>query len=319
MLCIFSASAGSCATVKKSANPPHPAPYPAPSSVPDPTPGPPLELESCVSPAEDQSRIKITPFDLIVPVDAPGNLKLKLTARAEQRLVGGFNPDLPGKKIVFSIAGQKAGEAITDANGQAMAEVSVAVRPDAVTCFEAEHEGFKMPGRIYTFRRTRPIFVTDVDEVISDLPELRVPLTNIPDNPAVSGSIDALRKLSGSMVILYLTARDDALANKTRSWLKFHGFPSGPLKVWNWTQANSFGTSRGAQTLYKLDYIKGLKSIFPNIVAGIGNRTGDAQACLQAGTKAFIRAPKEPRANFPQGTVFVESWAEVVEKLSGSF
>ncbi|MEY4631870.1 MAG: hypothetical protein RIQ81_1990 [Pseudomonadota bacterium] len=270
-------------------------------------------LDSCVKPVEDNSRIKISPRDVIVAVDSSGSHRIALSAKAETRLAGGLNPDLKDKTLRFLVAGQIAGGATTNDNGVATLTVDVPLTPMTVTCYEAEHEGFRMPGRIFALPSNQSFFVSDIDEVISDLPEIRVPITSIPDSPVVPQAPETLRELSKSFVIVYLTARDDALANKTRSWLKYRDFPSGPLKIWNWTSTNGFGSSQEQQGAYKRAFLTELKKTFPRLVAGIGNRVHDATAYKDVGLLPIIINPKDSKASFPQGTVFVESWKDVLQ------
>jgi len=304
---------------KKNTSDASPPSTPSLPPAPPSTPAQALEipfLDSCVSPTEDRSSIKITPSDVIVEVPQPGTYRARLSAKAESRIIAGLNPDLKNRSLNFSVAGRRVGTSETNDDGLATLDAYLPLSPLSVTCYEAEYNGYHMAGRIYALPIDTPIFVSDIDEVISDLPELEVPLKSIPNSPALPNAANVLREISKRHVILYLTARDDALANKTRSWLKYRDFPSGPLKIWDWTAQNGLGLSKDQQGVFKQTYLRELKSTFPKITAGIGNRTHDANAYVGAGIFPIIINSIGAKTDYPAGTAFVTSWREVPDLLN---
>src|SRR5262249_15998383 len=64
----------------------------------------------------------------------------------------------------------------------------------------------------------RPTLVVDIDGTLSDYPELKVPFSG-EKAPAFKNSVDTLNPLAKDYNIVYLTARDDALDEKTRGFL----------------------------------------------------------------------------------------------------
>jgi hypothetical protein len=303
--------------------PPHDEPVikqPQPRTAPEnPLPAKPTTpQDSCITPNEDQSKIKISPRDIIVAYSSERQ-RVTLEAKAETRMAAGINPDLKGAKLDFFSGTRYLGSNITNENGIASLSIEIPAKPGMIYCYQVSHKDLhKMSGRVYFFAPTMPVFISDVDEVISDLPEFKVPITPIVNSPAMPNSADVLSSLSQRYAIIYLTARDDALLNKTRSWLRYRNFPSGPLIAWNWASHNKFGSSTKAQGIFKQNYLKSLKKSLPNLVAGIGNRIHDALAYKDAGIKPIIINPQTQKSSFPPETVFVRSWDEVPELLPHS-
>ncbi|MCX6117863.1 MAG: hypothetical protein NT027_09990 [Proteobacteria bacterium] len=282
-------------------------------------------LRNCASKEESKDSIKVTPFDVIRGSDTQKLEPVTLVAKIERRLFGGLNPDLKDKKVEFSLDKSILGQSVSDNDG--IAKVNTLIDPKGGTsadpgsihlvshCFDARLEDIQMQGGIYTFSQTDPIFIVDVDEVISALSEVSVPLMSIENSPPVSGAVKNLNIVAKGYRIVYLTARDDSLANKTRSWLVAKGFPDGPLKIWDWGLKNQIGISRKLQGQYKLEFIASLKSKFSNVKFGIGNKPHDAISYAQSGIKAIIIGAKDPISDFPNGTQFVSSWDEVPKLL----
>jgi hypothetical protein len=282
-------------------------------------------LRNCASKEESKDTIKVTPFDVIRGSDTQKLEPVTLVAKIERRRFGGLNPDLKDKKVEFILDGSILGQSVSDHDG--IAQVKTLIDPkiepsseqgsnrSVSHCFVARHEDIQMQGGIYTFRHTDPIFIVDVDEVISALSEVSVPLMSIENSPPVSGAVKNLNIVAKGYRIVYLTARDDSLANKTRSWLVAKGFPDGPLKIWDWGLKNQIGISRKLQGQYKLEFIANLKSKFSNVKFGIGNKPHDAISYAQSGIKAIIIGAKDPISDFPNGTQFVSSWDEVPKLL----
>jgi phosphatidate phosphatase PAH1 len=169
-------------------------------------------------------------------------------------------------------------------------------------------------GRIFMASPTDPIIVTDIDEVLSDLPEVQVPFKSNANTKATEGSIEALKSLAPKARIIYLTARDNSLFSKTRAWLRLNGFPSGPVFVWNWNLKNYLGLSREEQRAYKAKFLEDLKKRFPHIVAAIGNRSHDAQAFIDAGVPAYILT--KDSAAFSAPVVTAPDWQDLSTKIN---
>ena len=125
--------------------------------------------------------------------------------------------------------------------------------------------------------------------------------------PAVAGAVEALTRLARTHRIIYLTARDESLYNKTRAWLELRGFPEGPLFTRDY---NVLGPGRGA---FKRRFLVDLRKRFPGVAAGVTDTPADAQAYLDAGLKAIALGPDARR--FPPGAVVVPAWQAACKAL----
>jgi hypothetical protein len=80
--------------------------------------------------------------------------------------------------------------------------------------------------------------------------------------------------LARDFEIVYLTARPQFLADKTRVWLAAHGFPDGPLL----TAPSWRATLR--QERYKRRALARLREQLPNLLIGVGDKMRDVRAYL---------------------------------------
>ncbi len=87
--------------------------------------------------------------------------------------------------------------------------------------------------------------------------------------------------------VVYLSSRGDQLTGMTRTWLRAHGFPAGPIR-----HARKLVTSPGPKTVaFK---VAALRTLGVPIHAAIGNRGTDVEAYRAAGVSAdriFIKLP----------------------------
>jgi hypothetical protein len=164
-------------------------------------------------------------------------------------------------------------------------------------------------GRVFVWPKDGPILVTDIDHTISDLSILQVPFTPIRETPALAGAAEALTELARTYRIVYLTARDEILVERTRAWLNEKGFPEGPL----FCRDLHLG---GRQETFKRQFLAELKGRYPRVVVGVGDQPGDARAYLSNGLKAFVLNP-EDRSQVPTQAIVVRSWREVRDQLLG--
>lgn len=239
-----------------------------------------------------------------------------LQAKLERKGMLGINPDLEGKEVVFSYAGEEIGATKAGEDGVA----SISWTPPSLqngatgipTIFEIQatlpHSSAyeSSPASFYVFfwNPTKPCVVIDLDGTICASKEIEVGLKEPAELKAVEGAPQALQKIAENYNVLYLTARDDALMNATRQWLALRGFPRGPvlfrdLKVTN-LSAESYKTKRLLE----------LKQSW-NLVAGCGDRDEDANAYMAAGMQAYLIGKP---TKIPQGARKLANWAEI-EKL----
>jgi hypothetical protein len=183
-------------------------------------------------------------------------------------------------------------------------------RVTATFAGSAHHEVARSVGRLFVWPKNSPILITDVDHTISDLSELKVPFTADERIPPLPGAVKALRELALTYRIIYLTARDEILYEKTRAWLEKKGFPEGPVFCRDFHLGDK-------QEAFKQRFIAEFKKRYPSVSVGVGDQPSDAHAYLSNGLTAFLIAPKDS-STAPKGAVVVRSWREVCRQLRGS-
>ncbi len=121
--------------------------------------------------------------------------------------------------------------------------------------------------------------------------------------PPVRGAVQALADIGRSATIVYLTARDDYFANKTRAWLTQWGFPTGPAIFSDGTTMVSDPTD------YKSDAIAAIAASFWDVRAGFGNKSTDHAAYMANGLDSY-QFDTETR-DFPSGTWLYHDWEDL--------
>ena len=199
---------------------------------------------------------------------------------------GHLNRDpIAGRRVEYFISGQRVGEAVTSAAGEA--DLIVDLRSKSATTYEVEAhvDGLKLSGKGMMFSRTphRVGIVLDIDDTISrtrfwDLlrgrrDELSKPL---------QGAVEVLSRLARDHEIAYVTARPRVLFESTREWLVRNGFPRGPLIV----SGGMREAMRAAE--YKSRVIARARQSFPDVLIGIGDKASDAAAYSGNGMLTII-------------------------------
>src|SRR5262249_41238592 len=140
-----------------------------------------------------------------------------------------------GQLLRFSNTLMGSREVKTDEEGLASLSVDVVAEPPRLYRVQVRFPGkdpsraAEAASRLFLWPKESPILITDVDHTISDLTEIKVPYTSIDRTPTLAGAVEALTELSRAYRIVYLSARDEVLYEKTRAWLNEKGFPEGPL------------------------------------------------------------------------------------------
>ncbi|MEW6253070.1 MAG: phosphatase domain-containing protein, partial [Planctomycetota bacterium] len=162
-------------------------------------------------------------------------------------------------------------------------------------------------GRIFTWDPHRPVIAVDIDHTIADTQrrELIGSTASDPSTP-IPLAAPTLRELGQRFQILYLTSRPRFLLDKTRHWLRDHGFPEGPV----FTAAGLF--EMFGSRAYKQAKLAELRRAWPNLLIGIGDRASDA-AAYQANGMLAINIGLEPSARLSAGTVRLRDWGDVRE------
>lgn len=216
-----------------------------------------------------------------------------------------LSPDLKGHRVRFSIDGSPIGIAVTDRDGVARIDhtpESVGIYTITYELAEPDDSGTYLEddGQARLFVLTdRPTLVVDIDGTLSDYPDWKVPFSGQKAD-AFKGAVETLQQLTETYHIVYLTARDDALDNKTRQFLfKDHDpetegtqcFPNGPVLYNDWglnfyEEFSQLDPERHAA--FKTETIKQMQMVGVPLVAGIGNAETDRIAYEGTGLEAFI-------------------------------
>ena len=229
--------------------------------------------------------VKITPFDTIVPPGA----ETALSAKFERDGPGLVNPDLEEAAIrlvaVRPNDWAQPATVTTGDDGIARHELHAPDRPgqyffrgDVVDAGRFSVRDPEVVGGVFVVAKDRPLIICDIDDTITAGGGWRSLMRGHgPD--ALLGAAATLRELQRQHQIVFLTARDDALLNRTRSWLVEERFPyPTPVICRDWTLRHA---SRAGEA--KLASLKKLQENYENIPWGIGNSEGDCEAYRAAG------------------------------------
>lgn len=251
----------------------------------------------------------LTVFDQLAPPGETVSLHVKLYQTT--RL--GFHINLHDRQIEFRCPFLPASATQTGEDGLASVEVQPPMEAPEVWRFTADYRGgvCHQPavsnGRVFLWPTDSCLLVTDIDGTICDLAEFRVPFTSNRNTPTLPGCVEALNALAVEYRIVYLSARDECLYDKTRDWLREKGFPAGPLFCRDMHLT-------GSQEEFKTKFLADLAKRYPRLRVGVGDRLTDVRAYRANGMRAFLIDPTG-RIAVPPGTVVVPSWRAVPNHL----
>ena len=223
------------------------------------------------------------------------NTPVQLGAKFERKLLG-F--DVRQERVRFTI-GETGLTASTDGDGVAR----VSYTPTRVGVFEFTARLAERPdeaaarGKVFVVDPKRPVAVVDIDGTLSTMSSVQV-LTSGERADAFKGSPELLEALAETHQIVYLTARDDTLDQKTRAFLALHAFPTGPVIYNEWgvrkteARAQLDPDNHGE---FKLAAIEELVRRKLKVVLGIGDAETDAEAYEGAKIRSYIRTIKAGR------------------------
>jgi len=226
------------------------------------------------------SRVILSTDDAIVRDDG----RTTLVANVERERVRDVRQNLANVKVRFVVGGQNVGQAMTDDDGRAALEATLA---PGVTEFVAiiKHEGVRHQhqGRAFHWRRDRTIVAVDIDETVSDT-SYRVLLFRDEDNKSdpLKDSSAILSRIAQDFQVVYLTGRPRFLWEKTRRWLDRHGFPAGPVVT-----APSLRQCI-LQGIFKRTELAELRKNWPGALIGIGDRGVDINAYQRNGMLTLL-------------------------------
>ncbi|MBY0371340.1 hypothetical protein K2X33_11680, partial [bacterium] len=214
------------------------------------------------------------------------------------------------QRLTFSLGGKVLGSARTDwTEGTAFFSIPapevgmhlVSVTLDADSRYTAPVAELVL----VVCERDQPLLITDVDHTLADASGTDVLFKKPQDIPVVAGAPDVLARLSQRYQVVYLTARDDSMMNRTKEWLAVARLPKAPALFWDITLS---GQPPLSHTKYKTQAVGRLAKEFSNLALGVGDLVGDAEAYLANGIPAYIVLDRQDPASYPTGTHFIRDW-----------
>lgn len=214
-----------------------------------------------------------------------------------------FHSDINGTEVEFKVNGQVVARGVTNRDGRVFA--TGRVDPNIRT-FEAstrvKSKAVKTVGAVYRWSAERTVIAVDIDETISATRYSDLFIADFDGSRPIPGAREVLWKLSRDFDLLYISARPDFLQEKTRAWLQHHGFPPAP-----YMGADKFAACLD-QAGYKRRMLAELRSRWPNVLVGIGDKKVDDAAYGDNGMLALI-VNGAPLGTFTQRCLMMTDWA----------
>ena len=248
-------------------------------------------------------RISFAGFDALAHVGEEIILKAKLETVLLRK-------DIEHEQVDFYVDEVFVGSSRTDDEGFALmpftpektGDFNVVYKLPAASGYSPE----KTKALLAVRTEERPALVTDLDYTLIDMSKYRFLIHDNKKIPPIEGALEGLKELAKRYDIIYLTARDDIYLNVTKDWLEMYGFPRAPVFFCDLSEDPL------SQGKFKEKALKELKSKWPNIEVGIGDKVHDAEAYIAGGIKAFLLGRHE---SFPEGAIVAEKWSEICEAL----
>ena len=163
--------------------------------------------------------------------------------------------------------------------------------------------------RLFVVDRRTSILVTEVDGVLAQTRSM-ADIRSGQENPQpIIWAASVLRSLisQSDYTIVYLTSREDRLKNWTQDWLQDHGFPSGPLFLWDQFDSplSPYPSKAGC--------LKRFKEQWPHIRWGIGTCVEDMKVYQAQNVQSIWLSDQKPEA-LPEGAHWAPDWRKI-EKL----
>jgi hypothetical protein len=229
-------------------------------------------------------------YDELIP---PGRAAL-MTAQVEAYR---GKKTITGHTVTFYRDGEVLGQAVTDVEGKAVlrwlppgkGEYLLSARLTAVASKKDDEILEIEPVSLLVCVRPAesPLAVVDLDRTLLDAGILSALIGRGDPMP---GSQRVMRRLARRYGIVYLTHRPVGMSSVSKTWLRKHAYPAGPVLL-----------SQAEQTVedsrhYKTQRLESLKEDFPNLALGIGDKFEDIQAYRSAGMAAYWLRPYRRRA-----------------------
>lgn len=244
---------------------------------------------------------------------APGE-KAKLVAYVEREAPLGLRKDIEDVPVTFFVEDQEVGRAKAGDRGRATVRCRLPVLEASHFTAKATVLGQELEtsGRIFSWRDDRVIIAVDIDGTISDT-EFKELIFKKKDNDSdpIKASQKTLVQMAADYQIMYFTARPRLVMETTRSWLKKHEYPDGPIVM-----APSIRQMMRPSE-YKRRTLAAIRDDWPNLLIGIGNRRIDAAA--YGANKMLVLIVADPK---PEGVgdhaICFRNWKGLGEFLAAN-
>lgn len=239
---------------------------------------------------------------------APGQT-LTLTADLVEE---GFitHPPLGGEILLFQHKGGTLGRTMTGGDGRAVLSfVPRALGVERVTVRVVDSRRVAAPeatARLFVWDRRRPIVIVSLPALApSSRRDFQLPGSSDQLPGPEGGAVPALLSLARRAHLIYVTPRDRLELPEVRRWMDQHRLPSGPifaLKPSPRRLASELETWR--------------REGWTNIKGGIVGTAEEAKALVEKGLKAVASPTASSKEKWPEKTVTITDWKEVVRQLS---
>lgn len=246
-------------------------------------------------------RYVLSADDVIVAPDRKATLAVSLF----RDFGASFHANVNAAEVRFLVDRREVGRAVTDRDGRAAVRTTLAGRADS---YEVQarvgNHSLRASAPIYHWTRDKTVIAVDIDETISATKYSDLFVAEIDGSKPIHGSANALWALSKKYQILYFSARPVFLQDKTRRWLKDNYFPPAP---------SAFAMSFEAclrQAHYKRLMLEDLRSRWPNLLVGIGDKKVDDEAYGPYGMLTLI-VNRAPIGSYTQRCIMCRDWQEI--------
>lgn len=215
----------------------------------------------------------------------PGG-EVRIHAEVEWPIYPPLDPPLSGIPVEVEVGSQRLPAAPTDASG--IVEFPFQVDHTGILPLRASlttssrWRSRVVEARLHVLSSSHPLLICDIDKTISAASHLVATFGPNPILRPIPEAREVLERLSERFQIVYLSARDHMFFEKTRRWLRKHGFPEGPLflrRIRFWSASpERHKELRLAEILHP----------FSGPKVGIGDRLGDARAYLASGVHPIL-------------------------------
>ncbi|MDP6359490.1 MAG: hypothetical protein QF473_30495 [Planctomycetota bacterium] len=221
-------------------------------------------------------------FDVIT---TPGEVVF-LKAMLSRAVTSGRGEPLSRKKIYFSLAGQRLGQALTSETGIAGVKYTAPRAGDyriGLTTSRRNATRITDASLLVRVIDSRAfVLMVDVEKVLHDSSSVRFPFVPNAELPSMPLAKETLGALAETRSLVYISSSDGSNIRKVKEWLALRRMPAAPVLCWDLP-----GSSEKA-SVRKTERIRALAGKFPNILGGIGNRRADAEALNKIGLAAYI-------------------------------